>query len=225
MPGAQALGDQKITLVVDPGQQPSVRRHLGLLTFLLLGHIGTFGQQPQDPVEGSGQRVGRGADLRADLFVVAFDPQVAFAGPHHGLAVGQPVRRMASHGLAKHQQLGIGVIGLLGVTASFAVRRNDKSLSRRPQCRGQIATHPGLTVLNPLRQCHGAQRCRGTGVVSRGNSSCPTVLGQNHRTRIIGVVGRLENHRQPSATAGHVDDVAAPQRGQGITGHLPALQS
>ena len=68
-----------------------------------------LGEQHDDPVERARQRVGRCGDLLPDLFVVAFDPQIALGQPHLRLAVGELMRGMMAHFVAQRGQFGVDV--------------------------------------------------------------------------------------------------------------------
>ena len=59
--GAQAFGDQQVALAVDPGQQPAVVGDLRIGGRTL--DEAALGEQPDDPVERAGQRIGGGGDL------------------------------------------------------------------------------------------------------------------------------------------------------------------
>ena len=232
---AQTFGDQQVTLAVDACQQPAGvgdRRGCvpgGVLRGGVTGaDVPALGEQTDDPVERARQRVGGRGDLVADLAVIAFGPQIALGDAHPGLAVGHPVRGVAAHLLAQREQFGIGVVCVTAVAAAPAPAPpggDHQTLGSRAQRRGQVAAHPGLTVLDALGQCHRSDRRHRAGVVGRGNPSGPTLLGEHQRTGVVAVPGRLKHHRQSTpATVGERDDVTAAQRCQRLARGGAALQ-
>ncbi len=223
---AQALGNEQVAFAVDPGQQPAVvgRPYVGSVG-AAGNDISALGEQADDAVERTGQRVGHGRDLLAQLGIVALHPQITLAGPGQGLAVGDGVGRVAAHLLAQRHQLGIDIgVAATGPSATLARHRNHQSGPRGPQRRGKVTAHPRLTVLYPLRQRHRPDPSRRTRVVRRRDAAGPAVLSEHQRPGVLVVGGGFQHDGQAAALAGgDVDDVAAPQRGQCLTGRPTSL--